>query len=219
MVGPAQVGGREFPVEERAWAKELPGRGAPASWQMAPPPMALTPPPTKFPGTPSHPHPRWPSPPQTHLPFLRVLPPVSLVPPTQRSCSHPLPLWAPARAGTSAQAPSPCATPPLPRPPPAEGRCAHRSPPQAYPRLRKRPITPGADNGPSIELREFMGSPGMKSVSVKVQIWDSSRSGGGEGTVDPPEKTAPCICFQFCFQHPRPLLSQGPWAWGQTLYL
>ena len=42
--------------------------------------------------------------------------------------------------------------------------------PQDSPRLRKQPITPGTDNGPSIELREFMGSPGMESVSVKVQI-------------------------------------------------
>jgi hypothetical protein len=57
----------------------------------------------------------------------------------------------------------------------------HPPPSSASPRLRKQPITPSADNGPTIKLREFTGSPGMKSVSVKVQIWDSGREWRGEG--------------------------------------
>lgn len=138
MVGPAQVGGREFPVEERAWAKELPGRGAPASWQMAPPPMALTPPPTKFPGTPSHPQPRWPSPPQTHLPFLRVLPPVSLVPPTQRSCSHLFP-----SGHLPGQGLQPRPLPPAP-PHPCPGPRLQRG---DAPTARLHRPTPGCGNG------------------------------------------------------------------------
>lgn len=57
------------------------------------PPMAVTSPPTKSPRTLSCPHPRWPSQPQIHLPFLCLLPPFGLLRPTQgttASCSTPL---------------------------------------------------------------------------------------------------------------------------------
>ena len=84
---------------------------------------------------------------------------------------------------------------PLPQPPPAEERSTHPSPAQASSRLRKQPITPGTDNGPSIELREFMGSPGMKSVSVKVQIWDSGRNRGWGGDRGSTKENTPVHLF------------------------
>lgn len=98
----------------------------------------------------------------------------------------------------------------LPLPPPAgEMRPPH---PSTSWGLRKRHIIPDADNGPSIELRKFMGSPGMKSASVKVQIWDSGGEWGGGLWVH--QRKHPCICFQFPASITAPLLARdlGRWA-------
>lgn len=97
-------------MEEGGWAKGLPGRGTLASWQMASPNYGPDPSPTKSSGTPRQPQFSWPTQPQIHLKFLCNLPLWGVIPPLLNTHKElqpsPPPLWAPAKAGTSAQSPS-----------------------------------------------------------------------------------------------------------------